>query len=656
MKSLKKALAVMLAALMILTSVSVLSAFAEDGAVTPVIVVGGYSSSDLYLDYGTENEEHVWGLNKDAVLSQLEKNFGKNLTGITKADKTLLSKVLCEVVVDVAGVLACNPDGTSKYNVTAGLTDPAISSTKYLKENYSENESKGLIQLPRINDYFCDEVGAENVFNCHVDFRMGAVKCAKALDEYVQAVKDYTGAEKVSLFGLSHGGMTIGVFLSLVANYPDMVSSTLDDIDNAVLFHPALAGADFLTPFMMRDVNLDAEQISEYAEVGALSEYEFEIIVHLLKLGFLDDVINKLTIKIWPEILQYWGSVWDFADPDYYEDWKAEYLDPDESAQLIEESDFMHYEIMPNYSDAFKKVQDAGIDINIIAGYGRTGVLGKYRNSDSILAVASTTGAKAAPIGKRFADGYTQSGGNCSDPTHIHVSPAMDIDASYAYLPENTFYVYRQFHGQAWFDDSTMDLCQILLFTDDIKDVYSDPLYEQFEYSRTKKDDVTIDFDGSGKTGFLAQDASGVNVTNLSSYPIVLGSIYCRGMDLFFNTPIAKKIAPGETVYVTFSGEITDVNAVRDTLIVNYTQLGPTSVVGTKSFPFMIIGGQEIEYNEDEPFADFNLADPADAFLNGTKLGKISERIGFRSILSVIYNTIMKYFGDLIKFIGAVSK
>ena len=655
MKAIKKSISVFIACLIAVSGICSLYAFAADSSTIPVIVVGGYSSSDLYLDYGTEDEEHVWGLNKDAVISQLEKNFGKNLTGISKADKTLLSKVLCEVVVDVAGVLACNPDGTSKYNVTAGLTDPAISNTKYLKENYSEKESKALIQLPRINDYFCDEVGAENVFNCHVDFRMGAVKCAKALDDYVQAVKDYTGAKKVDLFGLSHGGMTIGVFLSLVADHPDMVASTLDDIDSAVLFHPALAGADFLTPFMMRDVHLDAEQISEYAEVGALSEYEFEIIVHLLELGFLDDVINKLTVKIWPEILQYWGSVWDFADPDYYEDWKAQYLDAEESAQLIEESDFMHYVIMPNYNDAFKKVQDAGIDINIIAGYGRTGVLGKYKNSDSILAVKSTTGAEAAPIGKRFADGYLQKGDNCNDSTHIHVSPAMDIDASYAYLPENTFYIYRQFHGQAWFDDYTMQLCQTLLFTDDIKDVYSDPNYEQFEYSRTKKDDVTIDFDGSGATGFMAQDAKGLNVTNVSSYPIVLSSIYCLGMDLIFNSPVTKKINPGETVYVPFSGDIANVNAVRDTLIVNYTQLGPTSVVGSKSFPFMIIGGEEIEYNESEPYSDFNLADPADAFLNGTKLGIIAERIGFKSILSVIYNTIMKYFGTLVRFISSVA-
>ena len=310
---------------------------------------------------------------------------------------------------------------------------------------------------------------------------------------------------------------------------------------------------------------------------------------------------------------------------------------------------------MPNYNRAFKKVQDAGIDINTIAGYGRTGVLGKYKNSDSILAVNSTTGAKTAPVGKRFADGYKQCGPNCTDPTHNHVSPAMDVDASFGYLPENTFFVYKQFHGQIWFDDYTMDLCQILLFDDDIKDVYSDPEYEQFEYSRTRKDDVTIDFDGSGTTGYLAQDAKGVNVSNISSYPILLTSIYCQGMDLKFNTLQSGKIEPNQTVFVPFSGEITNVDSVRDTLIVNYTQLGLTSVIGIASFPFMIVGGDEIEYDDTDPFCDFDLSDPADAFLNGTRLGNIAGRFGFKSVLSVIYNTIMKYFGDLIRFIRKVA-
>ena len=657
MKTMKKALSLLLSALMIVMSFSCLNAFAADETVTPVIVVGGYSSSDLFLDYGTENEQHVWGINKDIILSQLKENldkYDKTLAGITNADRQFVMDLVCDMVSDVCAPLACNPDGTSKYNVTAGMTDPAITNTKYLKETYGD--SNGYIQLPRINDQLCDEVGAENVFNCHVDFRMGAVKCAKALDEYVQAVKAYTGAKKVDLFGLSHGGMTIGVFLSLVANYPDMVASTFNDVEDVVLFHPALAGADFLTPFLMRDVHLDADQIAEYAEVGALSEYEFEIIVSLLKLGFLDDIINGATERVWPQVLQYWGSVWDFADSDYYEEWKAEYLDETESAQLIEESDFMHYQIMPSYADAFAKVQQAGIDINIIAGHGRTGVLGKYKNSDSILAVASTTGAKSAPIGQRFADGYTQTGSVCTNPSHNHVSPAVDIDASYAYLPENTFYIYRQFHGQIWFDDTTMDLCQILLFTDDIKDVYSSSKYEQFEYSRTAKDEVVIDFDGSGATGFMAQDAKGVNITNISSYPIVLSSVFCRGMDLKFNTLSSGKIEPGKTVYVPFSGEIANIDHVRDTLVVNYTQLGMFSAVGTRSLPFMITGGSKVEYDESNPYCDFDLADPADALLEGTKLGKISERFGFKNILSAVYNTVMKYFGELIRLIRSVAK
>ena len=56
MKTEKKLLSVILATLMMVFSMSAVFAFAENEKPTPVIVVGGYSSSDLFLYYGTENE------------------------------------------------------------------------------------------------------------------------------------------------------------------------------------------------------------------------------------------------------------------------------------------------------------------------------------------------------------------------------------------------------------------------------------------------------------------------------------------------------------------------------------------------------------------------------------------------------------------------
>ena len=155
------------------------------------------------------------------------------IADLVAGDKDLLIKTVGDGMKEIYDVLSMNDDGTSKYNVTAALTDPAITTTKYVVDTYGEDS--GMLHLPEINLYFSDILGSENVFNCHVDFRRSAVQCAKDLDAYVQAVKQYTGASKVRLYGLSHGGMTVGVFLSLIANYPELVESTADDIDTAVM-------------------------------------------------------------------------------------------------------------------------------------------------------------------------------------------------------------------------------------------------------------------------------------------------------------------------------------------------------------------------------------------------------------------------------------
>ncbi|MCM1364684.1 MAG: hypothetical protein NC122_04305 [Faecalibacterium sp.] len=645
----KKFISVFLAVLMILCSVSVLASAAEKEEVTPLIIVPGYSASELYLDYGTENEEHIWGVQTKPIIEQVVKNLAKlgiSIAELAKGDKDMLIKTVGDAVRELYGVLAMKDDGTSKYNVTAGLTDPAITTTKYVVDTYGEDS--GYLHLPEINLYFASIIGAENVFNCHIDFRQGLIQCAKDLDTYVQSVKQYTGASKVRLYGLSHGGGTVGTFLSLIANYPELVETTADEIDSAVMFHPALAGAAFLNDFMECKIKIDEGVITEYAQVGAFSETELEFIMKMIDIGLLDELANALIDEIFDDIVGNWGSIWDFTSPDCYERYKSERLDPVENAKLIEASDMAHYEIMPNYTNAFKKMQSDGVKVSIISGYGRAVVTGNEINSDGILACKSTSGAMCAPIGERFADGYKQSGSICANPNHNHVSPSMEIDASYSYLPENTWFVRRQLHGQVWWDDYTKVLCGKLLFEDDIADVYSDPAYPQFEYSQNPKDEIHVAFDNAATPGQLSQQSKGLYITNLSKkYSVKVSSIYTQGINLRFNTTKLKTIAPGETAYIEFSGEIPDYNMVRDSLVVSYIQVGSLSAAGLKNFPITIVGGSDVEYDESNPYSNVDMVDPFDNVIKGSKYEDILTITGLKSYLSNIFNTLMKFFASV---------
>ncbi|MCM1544824.1 MAG: hypothetical protein NC110_05930 [Ruminococcus sp.] len=654
----KKIISVFLAVLMVLCSVSAFAMAADEEEVTPLIIVPGYSASELYLDYGTEKEEHIWGVQAAPIVKQVVKNLaklGKGISDLVQGDKDMLIKTVGDAVRDLYGVLAMNDDGTSKYNVTAALTDPAITTTKYVVDTYGEDS--GMLHLPEINLYFASLIGAENVFNCHVDFRRGAIQCAQDLDAYIQSVKEYTGASKVRLYGLSHGGMTVGVFLSLVANHPELVETVADEIDSAVMFHPALSGAAFLNDFMDGKIKIDEGVITEYAQVGAFSETELEFIMKMIDIGLLDELANALIDEIFDDIVGNWGSIWDFTLPDCYERYKNAKLDPVANAKLIEASDMMHYEIMPNYANAFKKMQNEGVKVSIISGYGRAVVTGNQIDSDGILSCTSTSGAKCAPIGERFADGYKQTGGICSNKNHNHVSPSMEIDASYSYLPENTWFVKGQLHGQVWWDDYTKVLCGKLLFEDDIKDVYSDPAYPQFEYSQNPKDEIHIAFDNAATTGQLSQQSKGVYIKNLSKkYSVKLSSIYTQGINLRFSTAKLKAIAPGETVYIEFDGEVPSYNMVRDTLVVSYIQVGSLSAAGLRKFPITIVGGSDVEYDENSPYSSVDMVDPFDNVIKGSKYEDILTFTGIKAYLSSIYNTLMKCLATVMEAIEGFFK
>ncbi|MDO4379271.1 MAG: hypothetical protein Q4D20_00180 [Clostridia bacterium] len=641
----KKVLSVLLALVLALSCVSVAAAAEEK--VTPLIIVPGYSASELYLDYGEETEEHIWGVQMKPIIDKVLQRLGAlgiSLGALGVGDKELLIKTVGDAVRELYGVLANNDDGTSKYNVTAALTDPATTTTKYFVDKYGEDS--GMLHLPEINCHFASQIGGENIFNAHIDFRQGAIKCAQDLRKYVEAVKEYTGSDKVSLYGLSHGGMTVGVYLSL---YGD-----LGDIESAVMFHPALRGAYFLNDIISRNLDIDFHTVVEYAQVGAFTETEYEFLMVISRLGLVNDLANALVDEVFDDIAGNWGSIWDFMPPEFYEKYKEMYLDPVANAKIIEASDKMHYEIMPNYSEAFKNAQAHGARVSVISGTGRPIITGGQVNSDGILACYSTSGSVCAPLGQRFADGYKKSGSNCVDPTHNHVSPSMEVDASYAYLPENTWFVEGQLHGQVWWDDYTKELCSKLLFSDEIEDVYSSEKFPQFEYSQNPKDEIHISFDNA-PVGFLSQGSKGVYITNLSKeYAIKVLGLTAKRSKLYFDTLTQSVIKAGETVYLPLKGEIPNLNAAKDELTVSYLQLGSVSAPGTRTFDFTITGGEDVSFDAKNPYCDANLADPFDDHIDGTNVDKIFEFFGIKAFISSIYNWIMTYLKPIFDLIGKI--
>ncbi len=545
----------------------------------PVIIVPGFSSSQLRE--GSDPDNTVWYLNYDEIIELVLDRIaelGVGLGAMTFDNAKLLAKTVGREMSGIFEILRCDRQGNSVYDIVPCVFDPEITNKAYLDE-YCD----GLYQHePESADYLADFISTDMIFSFQVDFRMGAEYCANQLDKYITAVKEYTKKEKVNLYGVSHGGQVTATYLNLFGYK--------GDVDNAVMTIPAIGGAGIAYDLMNQSVSLDEEGLMRYIQRGMMWEDDYDWLLKAVNLGFVDDILNALIPNVFNAI-GYWGCFWDFLPIDKYEEIKAKCLDSTESSQLIAQSDRFHYEILASMNEKLQALVDGGMNISIIAGTGSKVVSGWGEHSDYIIPTKCSTGATTAPFGERFADGYVQKK-PCDGKNKI--SPDFTIDASTAYLPDNTWFVDGLGHGMTCKDDYTLTLLETLLLTDKIDSVYSSPDYPQFMYSTNASETVHLSFKDCAY-GEINGTAESLVVKNLcKTYNVSLCAIVCGGIELEFKVDPNLKIAPGESVELEFAGEIPKVSGKMCTFTVYYTT-DSTIPLSYRTQNFTINNGEKVE-------------------------------------------------------------
>ena len=536
----KRALCVILS-LCILMSAVCLHASAEvlpqgDYDADPVVFLLGYSTANLYYDDGVSDEkECVWNLTADGVVDRLLKNLPKVLWGLFLA--VVLQRY--DTLNDVAGVIAepvlqkmerltMLPDGSSKYDISVypGRGEVPLSFRKSSRNVYLTAEYKA----------FMEAFGRVYVFVA--DWRFGQVELARQLDAFIQQVKDDSGRDQVTLFGFSQGGQTISTYLYL---YGDK-----GDVKKAVMETPAIGGTTFAAAALDESLfDVPVETMIRFAEAYMESEKHYEWLGRLVTLAPLKKAILSIVYAHVLPIARYWGSLWDMVPVGEYERLKAEYLTDPGCAKLIEESDKYHHEIVPRIGETLRALQAQGMVLSIVCNTGNALLFNSRTNSDGILDSANVSGATAAPLGERLeVKGGTQ-----------RLSPSMALDVSTCYLPDNTWFVDGQFHGQCDWDAYTYALLCKLTMEDTLTDVYADPAFPQFMFAQSPADRLNISFADSGS--FVS--ASDLTVTNLSAEKeIKLTAVRVRGTGLRVTVPKKTVLAPGESVTLTVSGSVPD--------------------------------------------------------------------------------------------------
>ncbi len=618
----------------------------------PVIMVPGYTSSSYYkIDEATGEKVMVWGdavgqISAGAQDGMLEKILARAAKFFVTGDARELAATLGAGFRRIFADLKCNDDGTPSVTVYNYVHTPEETNYANLAEKYPEGDYQA---EKEIMDDIGARIGKENTYVFTCDFRMGAVELANSLREYIDDVIEYHNQgkaekdkiDKVNIYALSHGGQVTGTYLTLYGHE--------GKVNNALLTVPALGGAGIAYDAFNGDADFNDAELLQFLQHGFQIEEDLDLFFQANQLGFLDELVEALLPECMP-ILGCWGSLWDFVPLEYYEAMKAKNLDTVKNAGLIAQSDFVHYEIMSQdgehyYGKGFKKAEETGTNIYILAGYDVQIVSGMPVSSDSIIPIESATGAVAAPYGKRFGDGYTQK----VDTGFYQVSPSMTIDASTGYLPERTWYIENFHHGMTYKDDFTFSLaCKLLLTDGEGYTVNSFEEYPQFHATTNSAHVVFAAFDSSTE-GFVSSEDKELIIKNISYDSVItVSSVSVYGADFeFFFLPFILR--PGESKAVKIKGDIPQTSLKNIELAVSYLNNKVTPVC-ERTFDFTIMNGEAAEYNENEPFVNADYPKNIDNVLP-EKTNGLLEKIGVKAIASNFFNVFAQLLQLLTKII-----
>lgn len=596
----------------------------------PIILISGFLCSQLYKDYGTDTEEKVWVMDASKITDRISDDlprFLKTFAGLAVGNTEDFGETLGEGAGAVLEDLRCNPDGSSVYPVSHYPNDPAVSNIEYMLNNGEEDK------MYEVNfcKYLAGLTDASEVYCFQYDSRLDAITIAGQLNEFVEKVKEYTGSEKVRIFALSFGGLISSSYLYL---YGDSSVSKL------IMSVPALGGTNIPDRLFRGEIEFPVENLAAFFETILGGESDITRLFEGSAYDGVEAVVSSAGGGIC-EPLMYWGSIWSLCSVDLYDELKADFLDPVQSKALIEKTDKIHYEIMPAIPQLLRNAQSNGVGVAVLCGTGSSLVIGGELNGDVILPASAVSGATCTSMGQRFSNGYTGIKTACDNSEHNHVSPSMEVDASSAYLPENTWFIDKQYHGQYYYEEYTRSLVTKLLFTDEIKDVHSDPAYPQFEYSNHASRTVHAKFNNS-KTGYLNSEDNALVIKNLSEdNRIKVLSVVANGVDLSFDVSGSGMLSPGEAVEIPFSGDVPAVSAAAAEITVSYIEIGSLNPFCVSEFDVMIDNGKTEEVIA--AFAPAGFESRLESTLS-ERIYNFIVRISARQLVECIYNSITSLF------------
>lgn len=438
---------------------------AYDLPMLPVINVDGIATRDLYRDIGTPQEKLIFYPTMDDLTATLKKLILPVMKLLVDKNWNVFGDKLIGGAKDLIGDIACNPDGTSRSNVS-------IKDEFYFPDGYHYDR----------NLYFS------------YDWRLDPIDNSIKLNNYIQFVLEKTGSDKVALIPNSMGCTVVMAYLQQFGT---------DDVESVVMRSSAFQGVSLVGELFNKKLQINKRAVTGYIK-GFLNEDSQSkqiglMITALDILGIVDIIISvvdelllQLTDRVYGEMLietfGYMPGVWSLVPDEYYESAKSTMLDDEKNSVLIGKIDYYHDEVQGKAKQILQRAIDNGVSIALISNYNLYGCP-ITENPDAqtdflIDTVYTSGGAVCSPLMSTLGANYRQA----VDCGHDHISPDNIIDASTCMFPEYTWFVKGMLHTN--FNSDYNELVNWILSAEKQPNIFDNARFPQ--YLQLNKSDNTL--------------------------------------------------------------------------------------------------------------------------------------------------------------------
>ncbi len=489
---LKRTLCFILSLVMLISTVVVSSAANNscDCDYAPTIIIPGIGQSETFLV--DEDGNNVIDDNGDVITGwplyfdtdyAIKKLVVPLLLSLLLQSDIGLSTTTYETAKELVKWNSYNSDGENNFNIQVRKFPQSVAECTQEEKDYIYD----CIPLNKLSEI----AGEDHLYFFAYNSFGNNIAIVDELYEFIQQVKRETKHDKVNLAPISLGGTIAN---GLLDYYPEVVN----DLNRVIYVVPALNGSNIVGDIFKGKLSTSDEMLYDYMfpaltddkMTGNLINIALRILPKNVLLGFLDGLLNGLV----EGLLLNCTTMWSLVPSEDYIECRDKWLSGSEHDVIRAQTD-RYYQAQCNSLKNIQNLVDNGVEVFDIVDYSYPlyCLVESWNNvnADGIIQIESTgMGVESCYVNEGYPLDYQQKNinklgtSNCADPTHNHISPDREVDASTCLLPDQTFFFYQQDHEDTGSNDVIMKLAVELFTNENMTDVYSNPKFPQFNFGR----------------------------------------------------------------------------------------------------------------------------------------------------------------------------